>query len=149
MKVILTETIDSLGIIGKEVTVADGYARNYLLPRKKAVPSTEANLKLLERKRVKWEEKIAKERSLAEDIAKRVEGVKVTIKAKVSEDDKLYGSVKVKDIVAALAAKGVELEKSQILLDEPIKTLGVFEVTVRIYTDIKPVITVEVAPEEE
>ncbi|ACL02621.1 50S ribosomal protein L9 [Desulfatibacillum aliphaticivorans] len=148
MKVILTENIDSLGLIGSEVAVADGYARNYLLPKKKAVLATEANRKVVELKRVKWEAKIAKEKALAEEMAKRIEGVKVTLKAKVSEEDRLYGSIKVKDIQDALAEKGVEVEKSMILLAESIKTLGTFEVPVRVFAGVKPEIIVEVVPED-
>ncbi|SHJ26066.1 LSU ribosomal protein L9P [Desulfatibacillum alkenivorans DSM 16219] len=148
MKVILTENIDSLGLIGSEVAVADGYARNFLLPKKKAVLATEANRKVVELKRVKWEAKIAKEKALAEEMAKRIEGVKVTLKAKVSEEDRLYGSIKVKDIQDALAEKGVEVEKNMILLAESIKTLGTFEVPVRVFAGIKPEIIVEVVPED-
>lgn len=148
MKVILTENIDSLGIIGTEVLVADGYARNFLLPKNKAVLATDANRKVVALKRVKWEEKIAKERALAEDMAKRIAGVKVTLKAKVSEEDRLYGSIKVKDIQDGLAAKGIEVQKSMILLVEPIKTLGSFKVPVRVFSGIKPEIIVEVVPED-
>ena len=148
MKVILTENIDSLGIIGTEVMVADGYARNYLLPKNKAVLATEANRKVVDLKRVKWEEKIAKEKALAEEMAKRIAGVKVTLKAKVSEEDRLYGSIKVKDIQDALTAKGIEVQKSMILLAESIKALGSYKVPVRVFAGIKPEITVEVVPED-
>ncbi|MBI9076494.1 MAG: 50S ribosomal protein L9 [Desulfatibacillum sp.] len=147
MKVILTENIDSLGIIGTEVLVADGYARNFLLPQKKAVLATEANRKVVDLKRVKWEVKIAKEKALAEEMAKRIAGVKVTLKAKVSEEDRLYGSIKVKDIQDALAAKGIEVQKSMILLAESLKTLGTFKVPIRVFSGIKPEIIVEVVPE--
>ncbi len=148
MKVILTENIDSLGFIGTEVTVADGYARNFLLPKKKAMLATEANRRVVDLKKVKWEAKVAKEKAVAEEMAKRLEGVKVTIKAKVSEEDKLYGSVKVKDILDAMAAKGVEVQKSMIMLDESIKTLGTYAVPIRVFAGIKPEITVEVVPED-
>jgi large subunit ribosomal protein L9 len=105
MKVILKETIDSLGIIGSEVRVADGYARNYLLPQNKAVPATPQNRKMLERDRTKFELQIAKERKVAEEMAQRLEGVAVTIAAKVSEEDRLYGSISVRDIIDALAKR--------------------------------------------
>ncbi|MBU1183201.1 MAG: 50S ribosomal protein L9 [Pseudomonadota bacterium] len=147
MKVILKETIESLGLVGSIVNVSEGYARNYLLPQKKAVPNTPQNLKMLEREKVKLEIQIAKEKGLAEEIAKKLEGVVCKINAKVSEEDRLYGSVSVRDIVDSLAAQGFTVEKSMVLLGEPIKTLGTFTVPVRVYKGVKPVITVEVVPE--
>lgn len=147
MKVILKETIESLGLVGSIVNVSEGYARNYLLPQKKAVPNTPQNLKMLEREKVKLEIQIAKEKGLAEEIAKKLEGVVCRINAKVSEEDRLYGSVSVRDIVDSLAAQGFTVEKSMVLLSEPIKTLGRFTVPVRVYKGVKPAITVEVVPE--
>ncbi|MBU0545564.1 MAG: 50S ribosomal protein L9, partial [Proteobacteria bacterium] len=90
---------------------------------------------------------IAKEKGLAEEIAKKLEGVVCRINAKVSEEDRLYGSVSVRDIVDSLAAQGFTVEKSMVLLGEPIKTLGTFTVPVRVYKGVKPLITVEVVPE--
>jgi len=147
MKVILKETIESLGLVGSIVTVSEGYARNYLLPQKKAVLNTPQNLKMLEREKIKLEIQIAKEKGIAEEIAKKLEGVVCRINAKVSEEDRLYGSVSVRDIVDSLAAQGFTVEKSMVLLGEPIKTLGTFNVPVRVYKGVKPVITVEVVPE--
>jgi len=147
MKVILKETIESLGLVGSIVNVSEGYARNYLLPQKKAVPNTPQNLKMLEREKVKLEIQIAKEKGIAEEIAKKLEGVVCRINAKVSEEDRLYGSVSVREIVDSLAAQGFTVEKSMVLLGEPIKTLGTFTVPVRVYKGVKPVITVEVVPE--
>ena len=147
MKLILTETIESLGIIGSEVTVAKGYARNYLLPQKKAVLATPQNRKMLEKERAKFELQIAKEKGLAEEMAKRLEGVVCRINAKVSEEDRLYGSVTVRDIADALASQDIEVDKKMILLSEPIKTIGTFNVPVRIYKGVKPKIIVEVMPE--
>jgi len=149
MKVILTETIESLGIIGSEVDVAKGYARNYLLPQRKAVTATEANRKSMEQEKAKFELQIAKEKAFAEEMASRLEGVSCTIPAKVSEEDRLYGSVTIRDIADALAAQGVEVDKQMILLTEPLKTLGTYTVPIRVYTDVEPEITVEVVPEEE
>ena len=147
MKVILKETIESLGLVGSIVNVSEGYARNYLLPQKKAVLNTPQNLKMLEREKVKLEIQIAKEKEIAEEIAKKLEGVVCRINAKVSEEDRLYGSVSVRDIVDSLAAQGFTVEKSMVLLGEPIKTLGTFTVPVRVYKGVKPIITVEVVPE--
>ncbi len=148
MKVILKETIESLGLIGSEVEVAKGYARNYLLPQQKAVPATPQNRKVFEQERKKVELQIAKEKKAAEEMAQRLEGVAVTIPAKVHEEDRLYGSVSIREIINALAEKGIETEKRMVLLAEPIKTLGTFQVPIRIYTDIEPEITVEVVPAE-
>lgn len=149
MKVILTETISSLGIIGSEVDVAKGYARNYLLPQKKAVPATAASRNRLEQEKKKFEMQVAKEKEFAEEMAKRLEGVSCDIAARVSDEDRLYGSINERDIVAALAAQGIEVEKRSVLLPEPIKTLGTYQIPIRVYTDVEPEITVNVVPEEE
>ncbi len=147
MKVILKETIDSLGIIGSEVSVADGYARNYLLPQDKAVPATPQNRKMLERDRNKFDLQIAKERKVAEEMAQRLEGVAVTIAAKVSEEDRLYGSVSVRDIIDALAKQDIVLEKRMVLLKEPIKAVGSYKVPIRVYKEVEPEISIEIVPE--
>lgn len=149
MKVILKETISSLGIIGTEVTVADGYARNYLLPQGKAVPATPQQKKILEQEKAKFELQIAKEKEFAQEMATRLETVTVTIASKVHEAEKLYGSVTVRDILLALEKQDVEVEKRMILLTEPIKTVGTFKVPIRVYQGVEPEITVEVVPEEE
>jgi len=147
MKIILKETIDSLGIIGTEVRVADGYARNYLLPQNKAVVATSQNRKMLEQESAKFELQIAKERKLAEEMAQRLEGVVCTIAAKVGEEDRLYGSVSVRDIVDKLANQDIVVEKRMVLLKEPIKAIGSYNVPIRVYKDVEPEITVEIVPE--
>lgn len=147
MKVILTQTIESLGIIGSEVEVKPGYARNYLLPQKKAVPATPENRKRMEQERAKFELQIARERKLAEEMAKRLEGVVCRIPAKVAEEDRLYGSVTGRDILDALAAQGITVEKRMLLLSEPIKRLGTYSVPIRVYKGVEPTITVEVVAE--
>ena len=147
MKVILKETIDSLGIIGSEVDVAKGYARNYLLPQEKAVLATPQNRKLMEKERTKFELQIAKERNLAEQMAQKLEGVKCTIAAKVSEENRLYGSISVRDIVEALATQDIVIEKRMILLKEPIKETGSYKVPIRVYKEVEPKIIVEIVPE--
>ena len=148
MKVILKETISSLGIIGSEVQVANGYARNYLLPQGKAVPATAQQRKLLDQEKAKFELQISKEKEFAQQMANRLEAVTVTIASKVHEAEKLYGSVTVRDIIDALGKQDVELEKRMVLLNEPIKTIGTFKVPVRVYQGIEPEITVEVVPEQ-
>ncbi len=147
MKVILKETIEALGIIGSEVNVAKGYARNYLLPQDKAVEATPQNRKLLEQERAKFELQIAKEKAFAEEMAKRLEGVECTVKAKTSDEETLYGSVGIRDIIEALTEKDIQIEKRMLLLNEPIKKIGSYQVPVRVYKDVEPEITVHIVPE--
>ena len=147
MKVILKETIDTLGIIGSEVTVADGYGRNYLLPQNKAVPATPQYRKLLEQDKAKFELQIAKERKFAEEMATRLKGIKCTIAAKVHEEDRLYGSVMAREILNALAAQDIIVEKRMVLLASPINTLGIYKVPIRVYQDVEPEIEVEIIAE--
>jgi large subunit ribosomal protein L9 len=147
MKVILTETIESLGIIGSEVAVADGYARNYLLPQNKAVPATPANRKMMEQQKTKFDLQIAQEKGLAEEMAQKLKDVVCSITAKVSEEDRLYGSVSARDIIDALAKQEIQVEKRMILLKEPIKNIGTYKVPIRVYKDVEPEITIEILPE--
>lgn len=151
-KVILTETIDTLGIIGAEATVADGFARNYLLPRGKAVLATPQNKKRLEQQKAHFELQIAKEREQAEELAAKVREISITLLAKVSQEERLYGSITAQDILEALKDQEVTIEKRMLLLAAPIKELGTYKVPVRLYKDVEPEITVEVkaeAKEEE
>lgn len=147
MKVILKETIDSLGIIGTEVNVAPGYARNYLLPQGKAVPATPQQRRILEHEKAKFELQIAKEKELAQQMAQRLEGVSCEISAKVHEGERLYGSITIRDIVNALAKNDITVEKRMVLLSDPIKTIGTFQVPIRVYKEVEPEITVNVVPE--
>jgi large subunit ribosomal protein L9 len=147
MRVILTQTIESLGIIGSEVEVKPGYARNFLLPQKKALVASPENRKRLESEKAKFELQIAKERKLAEEMAQKLEGVACRIGAKVAEEDRLYGSVGVRDIIDALAAQNIVVEKRMVLLTEPIKQLGSFKIPIRVYKGVEPEITLEVVSE--
>ncbi|MBI9088554.1 MAG: 50S ribosomal protein L9 [Desulfobacterium sp.] len=149
MKVILKETIDTLGIVGSECDVARGYARNYLLPQGKAIEATPQNRKVIEQAKAKFELQIAKERKLALEMADRLKTVEVTIKAKVHEDVRLYGSITTHDIKAALNAQEITLERRSILLVEPIRETGEYKVPIRLYKDVEPEITVKVVPEED
>lgn len=148
MKVILKETIDTLGIVGTECKVAPGYARNYLFPHGKAIESTPQNKKVIEQARIKFELQIAKEKKLAQEMAERVKNIECVIKAKVYEEVRLYGSVTTHDIKAALDAQNVSIERRSILLAEPIKIAGEYKVPVRLYKDVEPEITVKVVAEE-
>jgi large subunit ribosomal protein L9 len=147
MKVILTQTIESLGIIGSEADVKPGYARNFLLPQKKAVVATPQNRRRLMLDKAKFELQIAKERKLAEEMAQRLEGVVCRITAKVAEEDRLYGSVTARDVIDSLATQNITVEKRMLLLSEPIKQLGSFKVPIRVYKGVEPEITVEVVAE--
>jgi large subunit ribosomal protein L9 len=147
MRLILKETIESLGIIGSEVEVADGYARNYLLPQGKAIIDTPQNRKVLEKERARFDLQIAKEKAFAEEMAQRLEGLTCKIAAKVAEEERLYGSVTVHDIIDALEAQNVKVEKRMVLLANPIKTTGTYRVPIRVYKGVEPEIVVEVVPE--
>ncbi len=147
MKVILKETIDTLGIAGTECDVAAGYGRNYLLPKGKAVLATPQNRKVMEQAKAKLDLQIAKERKLAEEMADKIKDIVCTIKAKVHEDIRLYGSVTTHDIKEALNTQDVTLERRTILLAEPIKEIGEYKVPIRLYKDVEPEITVQVIAE--
>lgn len=149
MKVILKETIDTLGIAGTECEVAEGYGRNYLLPQGKAILATPQNRKVMEQAKAKLELQIAKERKLAEEMAEKIKSVVCTIKGKVHEETRLYGSVTTHDIKDSLNAQDIELERRAILLAEPIKEIGEYKVPIRLYKDVEPEITVNVVPEEK
>ena len=147
MKLILTQTIESLGIIGSEVDVKPGYARNFLLPQQKAVLATPQNRRRMEQDKSKVELQIAKEFKLAEEMAQKLEGVVCRISAKVAEDDRLYGSITVRDVIDSLASQNVVVEKRMVLLSEPIKHLGTHKVPIRVYKGVEPEITLEIVAE--
>ena len=147
MKVILREDVPNLGRSGELVSVKPGFGRNYLLPRKLAVLANEANVKQLEHDRAVISARQAKLRGNAEEQAKRINAVSVTIGRKVGEQDKLFGSVTALDIAEALAAKGQKVDRRHIHLPEPIKTVGSHEVEIRLHRDVAAKIKVEVVPE--
>lgn len=147
MKVILKETISSLGVIGTEVRVADGYARNYLLPQGKAILDTPQNRKQMQQEKSSIDLQITKERTTAEEMAKRLEGVSCTITARVSEDDRLYGSITSREIVEELAKQDIALEKRMVLLSSPLKSTGTYQVPIRVYSGVEPEIVVEIVAE--
>jgi large subunit ribosomal protein L9 len=149
MKVILTETLASLGTVGDEVNVAKGYARNYLVPQKKAIVATSKNRKLFERQRIQLEKQLAGEQTKAEALSEEMRGAVCTIAGKVSEEDRLYGSVSTRDIAEQLKAQGFEVDKSMVMLSEPIKTLGSYIVPIHLHADVTSEITVRVVPEQE
>ncbi len=145
MQIILLERIEKLGTIGDEVTVKDGYARNFLLPTKKALRANEANRKVFEANRAKIEAENAARRDEAGKEAGNVEGKQVVLIRASSNSGQLYGSVSVRDIVDALNADGAEVSKSMIVLERPIKTIGVFDVKVALHPEVAVTVKVNVA----
>lgn len=150
MEVILLERVEKLGAIGDVVKVKDGFARNYLLPRKKALRANEANRKVFEANRAKIEEDNANRRSDAEKASKGVDSKTVQLIRQASNTGQLYGSVSARDIVDALAAEGANVTKSQVVLDRPIKAIGMHEVKVALHPEVSVTVKVNVArsPEE-
>jgi len=147
MEVILREHVDNLGRRGEVVKVADGYARNYLLPRKLALLATEGNKKQIEREKVKFDAREAEEQKVAQAMAERLAIVDVEIVRKVGETDALYGSVTSSDIAEALAKKGIELDRRKLVLQEPIKKLGEFSIPVKLHRDVTAQVKVRVSAE--
>ena len=147
MKLILREDVEHLGKGGELVEVKPGYGRNYLLPRGLAVAANPKNVRDLEHQRKIAEAKAAKLKASAEAVAKRLADTPVTLKRKVGEQDKLYGSVTALDIVEALALRGLQLERRTIDLPEPLKTLGEFEVPVKLHREVIGKAKVKVEPE--
>jgi large subunit ribosomal protein L9 len=142
MQIILRHAIENLGKPGDVVTVSPGYARNYLLPRGFAYEATPGNLKRISQERARLEAAENERRDAAQQLANKLEQVSLTFSARVGEEGKLFGSVTSADIQAQLETQGFHLEKRQIDLHDPIKTLGVFQVPIRLHADVKPEIKV-------
>ncbi|MCM8796757.1 MAG: 50S ribosomal protein L9 [Candidatus Omnitrophica bacterium] len=136
MEVILNQDVPKLGKAGTVVKVKDGFARNFLLPNKLAVPVTPANMKMLEEKRIKKERELAKLKQDSEALKQRLDGLSITITASTNEEEKLYGSITQQDIISALKDEGIELDKSMVILDEPIKSLGIYNIPIKLYPDV-------------
>jgi large subunit ribosomal protein L9 len=150
MDVILLERVEKLGAIGDVVKVKDGFARNYLLPNKKALRANDANKKVFEANRARIESDNASRRADAEKDAKNYENASVTLIRQASNTGQLYGSVAVRDLVEALETEGHKVLKSQVVLDKPIKAIGVYEVKVALHPEVSVAVKVNVArsPEE-
>ena len=148
VEVILRRHVDSLGRCGEIVKVADGYARNYLLPLKIALPVTEASRRQIERERTTTEVREAEEKQAAEALARRLGDVECVIARMVGEAEVLYGSVTNADISDSLAAKDLAVEKRRILLPEPVKHLGEFVVPIRLHPDVTAQVKVRVVKED-
>jgi large subunit ribosomal protein L9 len=148
MEVILREDVEKVGARGAVVKVADGYARNFLLPKRLAVPATDANKKIVDQERDAYLRREAKVKSESEDLGKLMSNVTVTFRQRVGENNQLFGSVTAKDIADALEAQKYHIERRKIQLDEPIRTLGEHQVTLRLHRDVSIPITVIVEPEQ-
>ncbi|WP_066653617.1 MULTISPECIES: 50S ribosomal protein L9 [Sphingomonas] len=150
MEVILLERVEKLGVIGDVVTVKDGFARNYLLPNKKALRSNAANRKVFEANRERIVAENASRRAHAETEAKTIDGITLTLIRQSSNTGQLYGSVAVRDLVEALNNDGHKVTKAQVVLDRPIKTIGLFDVKIALHPEVSVGIKVNVArsPEE-
>jgi len=144
MKVILQENIEGLGYLGDVLNVANGYARNYLLPRKKAVVADERQEKMFEHLKRQVEKKAKEEISALSDFGKKLSGVSLNFDVQTGKDDKLFGSVTSKDIADQLAAQGLEIDRRKIQLAHPIKELGTFSVPVKLHREIVTKISVTV-----
>jgi len=149
VKVILREHVENLGDRGQIVSVAPGYARNYLLPKKLAFDATPGNLKQLEQERRVWAARDAKEVGEAETLAAAINKVELSTVKKAGESGTLYGSVTTAEIAEMLAGKGIEVDRKRIVLDEPIKALGSYQIKVKIHRKVKAQFALEVLGEEE
>ena len=149
MEIILRQDVDELGLEGDIVNVAKGYARNYLIPKDIALEAVPQNIKLLETLKKKIEVRRLKAREQAEKVKQGIEEMVVTFSQKVGEEDKLFGSVTTMDIASQLEKQGITIDRRKIVLEKPIKSLGEFEIPIRIYPDVTGLLKVVVQPEKE
>ena len=149
MKVILLQDVESLGLEGDSVEVSRGYARNYLIPKGISVEANNANLKALELKKTKIMAKRMQDKEAAERVKEQISKITVTIKGKAGDEGKLYGSITTRDIAQKLENEGVTVDRKKIVIDEPIRTTGNHEVSIKLYPEVVAKITVVVEGEEE
>jgi len=147
MQIILQEDIEKLGHRGDVVTVKPGYARNFLLPRKLAIEASAGNMKVLERIRTSLAKRTATELEVAQKQAGLLNGVSLSFTRKTGENDQMFGSVTTADIAESLAAQGFKIDKRQVQLADPVKSLGEFPVTIKVFRDVTAQVTVHVAKE--
>jgi large subunit ribosomal protein L9 len=145
MQVILLERVENLGAIGDEVRVRDGYARNFLLPQKKALRANDTNRKLFEARRAEIEARNAEARAVAETAAKTVDGASYVLIRQAGEAGQLYGSVSSRDIADEIVKAGGKIDRNAVVLDKPIKTVGVYDVRVRLHAEVSATVKVNVA----
>lgn len=147
MRVVLKEDIDKLGPRGAIVKVADGYARNFLLPKGKALLATDGNLKTIDREKHRYVVRVAKEKEEMENLARRIGAVSCTLVRKVGEHDVLYGSVTAADIAEYLEREGIAVDKRRIQIGEPIKSLGIYSVPIKLHPEVRAEVKVWVVKE--
>jgi len=149
MQVILLERVENLGSIGDEVKVRDGFARNYLLPGKKALRATEANRKVFEAQRAQIEARNAEAKSAAEKASSKVDGASYVLIRQAGEAGQLYGSVSSRDIAEEIVKSGAKIDRSAVVLDKPIKTIGLYDVRVRLHAEVYANVKVNVARSQD
>jgi large subunit ribosomal protein L9 len=142
MELILKQDVKGIGKAGDKVKVKDGFARNYLLPNNLALPLTDQNLKILEEDKKRKAKQTEKEKAEAMELVKKLSGLSVNVAVQVHEDEKLYGSVTAQNIYDALKDDGIEIDKRSIILPEPIKTLGIYDVPVKLHAEVETTIKV-------
>ena len=147
MKVILKEDVNNLGIIGTVVDVANGYGRNYLIPKDLAIEANPNNLRQFEHQKKIILTKAEKIKESAKSLSEKISAISVVLEAKAGEEDKLFGSITTMDIAEAISKQGIEIDKRKILLEEPIKRLGIYEVSVKVHQDVTAAVKVEVKQE--
>ena len=145
MKVILLERVERLGALGEIVTVKDGFARNYLLPRAKALRASQANMKVFEGQRADIEVRNANARGVAAKAGERLDGAFYVMIRQAGDSGQLYGSVSGRDIADAVNAEGGKVDRSMVVLDKPIKTLGVHEIKVRLHAEVSATVSINIA----
>ncbi|WJY18068.1 50S ribosomal protein L9 [Alteriqipengyuania flavescens] len=149
MEIILLQRIEKLGTIGDVVTVKDGYARNFLLPNKKALRANDANRKVFEANRERLEKENAERRTEAEKAGEKVDGEEIVLIRASSNSGQLYGSVNVRDIVTGLAEKGHDIDKKQVIMGNPIKTIGMHDVRIDLHPEVSVTIKANVARSDD
>ena len=149
MKVILLERVERLGGLGETVNVKDGFARNFLLPRHKALRATAANLKVFEAQRAEIESRNAKAKEVAEGAAGKLDGSSYILIRQAGEAGQLYGSVAARDVAEAIQAEGGKVDRAMVVLDKPIKTLGVHQVKVRLHPEVTVTVSINIARSQD
>ncbi len=147
MKIILKEDYENLGKVGEVIEVKAGFARNYLIPKQVALQATPQNLRVIEQEKARDKIKLSKDKRDAELLAKQLKEVSLTANVQVGEEDKIFGAVTSQNISELLSSKGFEIDKRKILLEEPLKALGVFEVPIKLHTEVEAKIKVWVVKE--
>jgi len=149
VEIILLEKVAKLGGLGDKVTVKSGYGRNFLIPQKKAVPATAANLESFEARRAELEKQAAEKLATAEKRAEQLKELELTLAVKAGDEGKLFGSIGTRDLAELISSTGIEASKSEIRLPNgPLRTVGTFEIALQLHADVATALTVHVVPEE-